>query len=256
MHHKCIVRFYSCEHVDCLPRFFLQWKSLHPEDPNLHCIKYVKPRAVIYTILCWLLILIIIVSATLFTWATTILDDSITAPLDPETKYIMIWKVIICLMIQTLLTFCWVLPMGLFYAFCIIIYSEFKDLYKMFRSLVSQDGRFTGCIKHVRMRHKAIPRMLVYADNFLKITAAVNLMADIIFACLILYNVFYHPGVLKNPVSISVCMLWLLASILNMLVISVDPAYVNQEVSYVLRQHVAYCSKTSELTNHLSDIIY
>ena len=223
--------FYSCESINCLAKFFLQWKSLHLEDNNTCCKKYLKPRGVIYTIVCWILVLLTVIFNNYLIFATPMYTDIIT-PFEADGKYNMLWKVFIVSAIQTWLACSWILPMGLFYMICIIIYYEFKALNMIFRTQFNKDGQFVGCLGDIRMRHQAITRMLAYADNFLKILVAAALMADIILLCLMIYNIMYYPSMLDEPVILFVLLFWILTCIVSMLILSVGPAYVNQEVSY------------------------
>ena len=223
--------FYSCESINCLSKFFLQWKSFHPEANNKCCKKYLKPRAVIYTIVCWILILLTVIFNNYIIFATPMYTEIIT-PFEADGKYNMLWRVLIVGVIQTWLSCGWILPMGLFYMICIIIYYEFKALNIILRSQINKDDQFVGCLGDIRMRHQAITRMLAYADNFLKILVAAALMADIILLCLMMYNLMYYPALLEEPVILLVFLFWILTCIASMLILSVGPAYVNQEVSY------------------------
>ena len=223
--------FYSCENINCLSRFFLQWKSLHLEDTDTYCINYVKPRALIYMIVCWILIILHVIFANYLCFRTVMMDSMIT-PFSPTGNYNILWRVLSVSVIQTWLMCCWILPMGLVYTICVIIYSEYNALNKSFQSQIDQDGKFNGCLGNVRIRHQAITRMVGYADNFLKIMLAESLLTDIILICLIMYNIIYYPGVMENPMAFFISIVWLVSCFANMLVISVGPAFVNGKVRY------------------------
>lgn len=229
-----IVCFRASYQFSHLPKFFLHWDKIHEKDKNLYCLVFCRKMVYIYIIVCWFLVAVNMTASGCMLYFTKTMEIVLT----PFTYSHSLINIIIglYLVLHLYLSAAWIFPMGMYYIICKVLFKEFRRFNKNLQNILhNKTEQFPSEFEEMRQKHQQICNLVSNADDILATYNAVAVVQCCFNICLVMYNLIWYEDVRRSNLSLGGFLFWLCCAVLNLGMICVGGAIVNEEVSELLR---------------------
>ena len=100
----------------------------------------------------------------------------------------------------------------------LLLYYEFRLFGKYFRSLLSEDGAFSGSLENERRRYLMMTRVVDAADECMAIHHGASFTCGIANICLLMYCLIYYPSITRTFGVLVAYSFWITCSVFDIVV--------------------------------------
>ena len=189
----------------------------------------IRKNILIGTIIAWTVNILNSCIVAFILFCTDVLTAPATDPLTDSSVGSLVMKIIFTTGIFSLSS------MFIFGSFvdlviALLLFYEFRLFRKYFRSLLSEDGDFSGSLENERRRFLLMTRIVDAANDWMAIHHGASFTCGIANLCLMLYSLIYYPSVCGTFEMIFAYSFWIVCSVFDMTVSCVCGILINSSV--------------------------
>ncbi|CAH1789215.1 unnamed protein product [Owenia fusiformis] len=199
------------------------------EELNIpRCPKYLKKRAVIYTVIAWICIIFNVCYYGYEIFIHKSQDAILLTPYEPKETNEMSDVVIrlTFFIIYMYLSAAWTLPSVFYFIACLSVWLRFKHFNNVITQAITHDKRINETLESFRQCHLRICACTEHASKMFSVYNTVNIMVYSCNSILILYVILWYTA---DTFSRIVQAFWVISCLVTLGVIAMGGGMLNQE---------------------------